>query len=118
MTGKLIIEEARLADIDELLKLYFAIYANTYPLKLGFDRGTMEKAIKDKDHFYWPLMRDQETGTIAGTIIFELDLDNKIGKLTGLVVHQDYRGLGVSDSLVSFGKKKILEERGEVNSLY
>lgn len=116
--AKIIIDHATKADIDELLRLYFSIYANTYPLKLGVDRGAMEKAINDLEHFYWPVMRDQETGVIAGTVIFELDLENKIGKITGLVVHKSYRNLGISGKLVAHGKKFILEEKGVVNSLY
>ncbi|OFZ21480.1 MAG: hypothetical protein A2X94_08200 [Bdellovibrionales bacterium GWB1_55_8] len=110
------IESAYLADINELLKLYFVVYGNSYPLSYN-DPKVMADTISSVDH-NWLVARDKATGAIAGSVVFDLDPINKVGKVAALVVHPDYRKQSVGSTLVSVGGRDLISEAGPLNTLY
>jgi len=112
------IERARLSDVDELRSLYLTIYGQDYPLRLGSNKAAMISAIENQSNFLWLVMRDLEKGTVAGSAIFELDLDYRIGKVAGVVVHTSYQRKGVAKKLIAYGTDKVLNQDKLVNSLY
>ncbi len=112
------IERANLSDVDELLSLYLTIYGRDYPLRLGSNKGAMSAAIENQSEFLWLVMRDEENGFIAGSAIFEMDLDYRIGKVAGVVVNTSYQRKGIAKKLISYGSDKVLNEDKLVNSLY
>jgi RimJ/RimL family protein N-acetyltransferase len=114
----LIIEQATFADVDELLALYLSIYGDNYPLEIGTKRIVMENALSKPSEFLWLIIRDNEKGSIAGSTIIEIDLDFKIGKVTGVTTHKNYRGQGIASKLIEFGTNKVVHQEGLVNSLY
>ena len=114
----LIIEQATLSDIDELLALYLSIYGDDYPLELGTKRPVMTKALSSPNEFLWMIMRDMEKGVIAGSTIIELDLDFRIGKVTGVTTNKQYRGQSIASKLIAYSAKKVVHEEKLVNSLY
>ena len=110
------IESPQLSDVEELLRLYFLIYGRNYPIVYGTDEEAMANAIESEDH-RWLIMRDQANGLIVGSIIFELDRINKIGKVSAMVVHPEYQGAGIASQLLAFGDQLISSD-GPLNSLY
>jgi GNAT superfamily N-acetyltransferase len=110
------IETPQLSDIEDLLRLYFLIYGRNYPIVYGSDEEAMANAIESDDH-RWLIMRDQSNGLIVGSIVFELDRVNKLGKVSAMVVHPEYQGEGIASQLVSFGDQLISAD-GPLNSLY
>ena len=44
--------EATEEAIENLIKLYFEVYGNSYPLKLGTDRSVMKNIITSKDDIW------------------------------------------------------------------
>jgi GNAT superfamily N-acetyltransferase len=76
----------------------------------------MANAIESDNH-QWLIMRDQTNGLIAGSIVFELDRINKVAKISAMVVHPEYQGLGIASQLVAFGDRLISPD-GSFNSIY
>ena len=111
------IDHARLTDIDELLKLYFSIYGNTYPIAYGTDPKKMAETISS-DHFRWVVTRESERQLIVASTVYELDLLNRVGKLTALVVHPEYRKHNLALNLVKEGEKGLLDRDGPLNTIY
>lgn len=114
----LVIDQAKLEDINELIGLYLTIYGKDYPLEIGTNKDVMTKAILDKDSTLWLVMRDPANGAIAASCIFELDLDYKIGKITGMTVNKSYRGRGLASELIDAGIDEVLKKGKRVHSLY
>ncbi len=114
----LIIQKASSTDADELLGLYLGLYGENYPLEIGTRRKTMLKALLDPERFLWLVMRDQDKGIIAGSMIFEIDPWFRIGKVTGAAVNKKYQGYGVATRLIAYGVDIVLHEKKLVNSLY
>jgi hypothetical protein len=114
----LIIEQATLNDIDELLALYLSIYGDDYPLELGTNKSVMKNALSHPFDFLWLIIRDTEKATIAGSTIIEIDHGFKIGKVTGVTTNKAYRRQGIASRLIAYGTNKVVHEDKLVNSLY
>jgi GNAT superfamily N-acetyltransferase len=114
--SQLSIESPQLQDIEELLGLYSLIYGRNYPLAYGNDPEEMAYAIESPD-YQWLIMRDENNGPIVGSVVFELDRANKLGKCSALVVHPEYQGAGIASQLVSYGDQLIAPD-GILNSIY
>ena len=114
----LLIQKASIQDIDELLGLYVSIYGDDYPLEIGTNKKVMKSALLDPETFLWLVMRDNERGVIAGSVIFELDLEYRIGKVTGAAVNKTYQGHGIATKLIQYGTEIVLKQKNKVNSLY
>ncbi len=114
---KLIIEEPTLEDVDELLKLYFMVYGHNYPLSYGKDAEATAQAINNPEGCKWLIARDTDKNLIVGSIVFELDLLNKVGKALALVVHPEYRKAGIASKLAKWGDNLIGPD-GPLNSVY
>ena len=114
----LVIDQANLEDINELIGLYLTVYGKDYPLDIGTNKDVMTKHILDHDSTLWLIMRDTDAGSIAASCIFELDLDYKIGKITGMTVNKSYRGQGLAKKLLGEGINEVLHKGKKVHSLY
>lgn len=113
----LVIDRATLRDVDELMRLYFLVYGNAYPLALGTDREVMAKTIGSFDDI-WLVTRDTNKDRIVGSIVFATDRANRIGKVQALVVDPECQGQGVAQGLISHGSEKLLKGEGALNSVY
>ena len=114
----LVMDRAKVEDVDKLLSLYLLIYQDDYPLEIGTNRQVMKEAIENKLEFLWLVMRDDESNAIAGSCIFEMDLKYKIGKVVGVAVADNYRDRKIATTLIEYGTRRILEEQKLVHSLY
>lgn len=105
-------------DIEELLGLYWSSYGDDYPLALGTDKRVMSSAINDPERFYWLIIREEESNTIAASCIVEIDRNDKIGKVTGVTVSKNYRGHGLAKDIIGEACSEVLDRREWVKSLY
>jgi GNAT superfamily N-acetyltransferase len=112
----LVIESPQISDVEELLRLYLLIYGRNYPIVYGTDEEAMVNAIESDEH-EWLIMRDQTNGLIVGSIVFELDRQNKIAKVSAMVVHPEHQGEGIASQLVAHGDRLIAPD-GAFHSLY
>ncbi len=95
------IERALPSDIEGLLRLYTLIYGRSYPHAFGTDPEVAKATLESKNHF-WFVAR-AGTGALVGSVVFDTDPLNRIGKLAGLVVHPDFRRAGIAVDLVRSG---------------
>lgn len=113
-----VIEKATTGDVDEIINLYRAVYGRKYPISYGTDAELLERSIQnDKTHLVM-VARDLNKKVITGALITEIDLDNKIGKLVGLVVHPNFQKNKIGNHLVVYVSEHFLEKGNELNSLY
>jgi GNAT superfamily N-acetyltransferase len=113
-----VIERAIVGDVDEIINLYRLVYGRKYPISYGTDPDLLSKSILDKESHLVIVARDLEQKVIMGALITEIDKENKIGKLVGLVVHPDFQKNKIGHNLVDYVGKHFLEEGSEINSLY
>lgn len=112
------IAKAEVSDINEIINLYRIVYGKKYPIKYGTDPDLLKKAILNEKSHLVLVGRDPDKNVVTGVLITEIDLDNKIGKLLGLVVHPDYQKNKIGNALVVYVSKYFLEENNLINSLY
>lgn len=107
-------ERASLDDIDELLRLYRAVYGRGYALPLGTDPQVMAAEISS-DRTSWLVARDR--GRLVASIVGNVEPGDRLGKMQGLVVHPEHRGGGVAQQAVSSLADLLLSD-GRADSVY
>lgn len=113
-----VIERAVVADVDEIITLYRLVYGKKYPISYGTDRDLLSRSIQDELSHLVLVARDLEKKVITGALIVEIDSENKIGKLLGLVVHPTFQKNKIGNHLVEFAGDHFLEKGNVLNSLY
>lgn len=113
-----IIERAQVGDVDEIINLYRAVYGRKYPISYGTDPELLSRSIQNNDTHMVLVARDLNQKVITGALITEIDKDNKIGKLVGLVVHPNFQKNKIGNHLVVYVGEHFLEKESELNSLY
>lgn len=113
-----VIEKATVNDVDEIINLYRAVYGRKYPISYGTDPELLSRAIQDEKSHLVMVARDLSQKVITGALITEIDLENKIGKLVGLVVHPNFQKNKIGNHLVVYVSEHFLEKNNELNSLY
>lgn len=113
-----VIEHAKLSDTNELLSLYLSVYGEDYPLDIGTKRSVMEEALANPDKNYWYVMKCDDTKQIVVSGIIQIEEENKIGKLSGVAVHEDFRKHGLATGFIGHVVNEVLREKKLVNSIY
>jgi len=117
MNSNIFIDSPSLQDVDELLRLYFTVYGNTYPISLGTDRQVMSSAISaGKD--LWLVARGSIRNRIVGSAVIEIDHEEKIGKLAAVVSHPEYRRKGIAAMLIKSITQQAINGKAPMNSIY
>jgi RimJ/RimL family protein N-acetyltransferase len=111
------IDRARKIDIPDLLGLYHSAYGDSYPLKLGTDSEYMKQALSNTRDYFWPVIKAMPEEKVVASVIFELDRDEAIGKVTGVVVSKEVRKYGLAKELIRFGMKEVFKKY-DIRSLY
>jgi hypothetical protein len=111
------VDTAKISDIDELLKLYFEVYGNSYPVSYGTDAKVMADAIQSSEHV-WLTTRDIASGTLVGSVVFELDPVNKVAKIVALVTHPGFRNKRLASQMIDTQTATLLGPEGTMNSVY
>ncbi len=113
-----VIERAATSDVDEIINLYRAVYGRKYPISYGTDPDLLSRSIENHDTHMVLVARDLTQKVITGALITEIDKENKIGKLVGLVVHPNFQKNKIGNHLVVYVGEHFLEKENELNSLY
>lgn len=113
-----VIERATINDVDEMINLYRAVYGRKYPISYGTDPELLARSIQDHESHMVLVARDLNKNVITGALITEIDKENKIGKLVGLVVHPQFQKNKIGNHLVVYVSEHFLEKESEINSLY
>lgn len=112
------IERANVNDVNEIINLYRLVYGKKYPISYGNDSALLKRSIKNEKTHMVVVARDLNQYVITGVLITEIDTENKIGKLVGLVVHPKFQKNKIGNNLVEYVGSHFLEKGTEVNSLY
>ena len=113
-----IIERANIQDANEITNLYRLVYGKKYPISYGNDIALLKRSIKNEKTHLIIVARALTENVITGVLITEIDKENKIGKLTGLVVHPTFQKNKIGNQLVVYVGDHFLEKENELNSLY
>ena len=105
-------------EVDQILKIYQLIYGKNYPISYGNDSELLAHAISSPETHTVLVARDVKKKVVAGALVLEKDLYNRIGNLVGLVVLPEYRNFKIAFHLVSMQAKIHLEQQNQLNSLY
>ncbi len=113
-----LIKSAEINEVDEIINLYRVVYGRKYPISYGTDPELLKAAILDNQTHLVLVAKSLEQNVITGALIVEIDKENKIGKLVGLVVHPTFQKNKIGNHLVVFASEHFLEKGNEINSLY
>lgn len=112
------IEKANVGDVHEMINLYRMVYGKNYPIKYGTDPDLLKMAIENTEGHLVLVARDFAQNVITGAIITEIDKENRIGRLLGLVVHPQFQKNKIGNRLVIHVSDYFLEKHNEIDSLY
>ncbi len=114
----IILEKAKVHDIDGILKNYQIVYGKSYPITYGNDPDLLKEAIRNHETHDVCVARDIKKNLVVGAIILEKDTFNHIGKLLGLVVLPEYQKHKIGHHLVAHLSDLHLSKYQDINSLY
>jgi RimJ/RimL family protein N-acetyltransferase len=107
-------EQARLDDVDDLLRLYRRAHGANYPIAMGTDPDVMVAEI-EAAHTTWLVWR--KDGRVVASITGHVEAQDRLGKIAGLVVDPAAQGGGVAHHAVGQIAEQMLAS-GEVDSVY
>jgi ribosomal protein S18 acetylase RimI-like enzyme len=96
------IRRAEPFDIDQLLPLYFSVYGPHYPLSFGKDRASMLELIENPKNLWYVALNPEQSSVVA-SCIFEVDAEDGIARVQGLVVHPEFQKQGLATKLLDLG---------------
>lgn len=90
-------------DIFRLIELYHVVYKGTYPEPLMNQYGEMKKFLENSGS-YWFIAEENsksKKSAIAASVVVRYDAENKLAKAFGAAVLEEYRRVGLMESLLS-----------------
>ena len=102
------IRNARPEDMRRIQVLYAEVYGPKYPMSIIYDRARMRRAI-ESDRYYWLVAECQ--GRIIGSLVYEVDLPQKIAKAFGAVVSKEFRKNNLANTMMEAILKEITASR-------
>jgi RimJ/RimL family protein N-acetyltransferase len=106
---------ARVPDMRRIQMLYIEIYGGSYSISLITDREKMRRAIENDD-YYW-LVAECE-GRIIGSLVYALDLRDRMAKAFGAVVSQEFRKLNLAYTMMKLVLDDITHTQKLVDVVY
>ena len=111
----IIVRVARVADMRRIQMLYAEIYGGNYSISLITDKEKMRRAIEN-DEYYW-LVAECE-GRIIGSLVYALDLRDRIAKAFGAVVSRDFRKHNLAHTMMKLVLDDITQTQKLVDVVY
>jgi len=111
----IVIRVAKVADMRRIQVLYTEIYGGNYSIPIVTDKDKMRSAIEN-DEYYW-LVADCE-GKIIGSLVYALDLRDRIAKAFGAVVSKDFRKLDLAYTMMKLVLDDITHGQKLVDVVY
>jgi len=100
------IRPPRIEDARRIQVLYSEIYGSNYPMPIIYDRDRLLATIASPD-FFW--LVGEDNGRIIGSIMYEIDRPQHMGKALGAVVSREYRQLNLANTMMRLLLDKITE---------
>lgn len=113
--GPVIIRLAKTQDMRRIQMLYAEIYGASYSVSLITDREKMRSAIEN-DNYYWLVAEYQ--GRIIGSLVYAMDLKDRISKAFGAVVSQEFRKHDLAYTMMKLVLDDITHGRNLVDVVY
>ena len=102
-------------DAKRIRALYNEVYQGKYPLSIIYDAHETLESLAREDT-YWLV---SEAGRqIVGSVIFHVDPVAQLAKVFAGVVHPAFRGEGLTERAITLGRKHLLDETGQAQSVY
>lgn len=111
----IIIRLARVPDMRRIQVLYAEVYGGNYAISLITDKDKMRRAI-ETDSYYW-LVAECD-GRIIGSLVYALDITDRISKAFGAVVSQEYRKLDLAYTMMKLVLDDITQTRKLADIVY
>ncbi len=102
-------------DSDRIVALYDHIYQGSYTLDIVNEPADRLQALKDANH-YWLIVDDGEA--IVGSVILELNPDQRHGKVFAAVMRDDFRRYDVMSRLIGMGIQKLMYDDRLCDAIY
>ncbi|OGS59915.1 MAG: hypothetical protein A3J79_04170 [Elusimicrobia bacterium RIFOXYB2_FULL_62_6] len=110
-----VIRLAKVPDMRRIQMLYAEVYGGNYSISLITDKEKMRRAIEDDD-YYWVVADCQ--GRIIGSLVYAVDLDDRISKAFGAVVSHDYRKMNLAYTMMKLVLDDITHNKKLVDTVY
>ncbi len=108
--------KARLDDALNIYQLYSHAYSGTYPDPTFTSVNKLEQGLISEAKFVF--VAKNESNVVVASILFLFDSENKLAKAGAAVVHPNYRGNHLTQSLLSHGINFIQENTSGMDILY
>ncbi|PIS47323.1 MAG: hypothetical protein COT17_04065 [Elusimicrobia bacterium CG08_land_8_20_14_0_20_51_18] len=113
--GEITIRPARIQDMRRIQVLYAEIYGASYSVTLITDKEKMRYAI-EHDDYYWLVAEFQNR--IIGSLVYAIDLKDRISKAFGAVVSQEFRKHDLAYTMMKLVLDDITHTRDLVDLVY
>jgi RimJ/RimL family protein N-acetyltransferase len=113
--GDVLIRPARLIDARRIQVLYTEVYGSSYSIPIITDPEKMKQAI-ESDDYYW-LVGDYNSKIIA-SLVYSLDLKNRISKAFGAVVSEEFRKNDIAYIMMKLILDDITQNQNLVDVVY
>ena len=110
-----IIRLANTHDMRRIQMLYAEVYGGSYSIPIVTDKELMRRAIENND-YYWLVA--ESSGRIVGSLVYEVDLANRISKAFGAVVSQEFRKLDLAHTMMKLILDDITQAKNLVDVVY
>lgn len=107
------VEEATLADIEGIQRIFQIVYNGNYPFDFGANHEALAAEITDPARYIWLVARNDTQGIVAA-MMFSSNARHRMGKAGGAVVLPEYRKLGVAKELLKAGVEHLKAHGVEV----
>jgi RimJ/RimL family protein N-acetyltransferase len=101
---------ARVADMRRIQMLYIEVYGGSYSISLITDKEKMRRAIEN-DNYYWMVAECE--GRVIGSLVYALDISDRLAKAFGAVVSKDFRKLDLAYTMM----KLVLDDIAQTQKL-
>jgi len=113
--GDVLIRPAGLIDARRIQVLYTEVYGSSYSVPIITDPEKMKQAI-ESDDYYW-LVGDYNSKIIA-SLVYSLDLKNRISKAFGAVVSEEFRKNDIAYIMMKLILDDITQNQDLVDVIY
>ncbi len=114
----ILIREAEFSDVKKIQELFLLVYNSKYPMDFGLDPKVLQAEIADTQHYLWLVAEGRSRGKIAGAVMFNFDLQNRLGKAAGGVVAPKYQHKGLGTALLKIGVEYLTKKNNLVDVIY
>ncbi len=112
------IKEAVTSDVKKIQDLFMQVYNGQYPMEYAVDPNVLKAELFDCQHYLWLIAQDKSRKKIMGAVMFNFDLQNRLGKAAGGVVAPKFQHKGLGSALLKTGVEYLTKKTDMVDVIY